>query len=346
MAAAYLDASLPRPAPDFRGTGRRPRNFLSAGEYRKLFWAFMPPALVLVLAAELVLRPLWEPPALPRERQVDTRLEAVTGPPPADDAVVILPADEEAPETGDENLLGASLVALRPVRDATFFGSGDRDAWLEMGLTLQGYDGRSVPPPQDVGFTELFGQPRSFRGRAVRVKGTLHRLERLPAMANDYGFDHYWQGWLQPAGGPASPLVVHFLQLPEGMATGLDIIEPVVVSGFFLKNMAYRAADGVRLAPLVMALEPLPPPPVSEAPGGGFWDRSLAALGVVTMLGIVTAIGIGFLIVGRGRRRRAERVEIAPVLAELEPFSVEAALVRMAAQEAVVGGESSGGADA
>jgi len=346
MAAASPDAALPTPVPDPHAAGsRRPRNYLSAGEYRKLFWAFMPPALVLVVAAELVLRPLWEPQPPPRERQVDTRLEAVTGPPPDDDAVVILP-DDEAPETRDEDLLGASLAALTRVRDATFFGTGDRDAWLETALTLQGYEGRRLPPPQDVGFTELFGQPKSFRGRAVRIRGTLHRLERLEAMANHYGIDRYWQGWLQPAGGPASPVVIHFLTVPDGMATGLEIIEPVVVSGFFLKNMAYRAADGVRLAPLVLALEPVPPPPASEAAGGGFWDRSLTALGVVTMLGIVTAVGIGFLVAGRGRGRRPDTTGLDSALADVKPFSVAAALEQVAAEERAGGDEAAGGADA
>jgi hypothetical protein len=345
MAAAFPDAALPTAAPAPHASGRRrPRNYFSAGEYRKLFWAFMPPALVAVVAAELLLRPLWEPPPPPRERQVDTRLEAVTGPPPGEDAVVILP-DDQPPETRDEDLLGASLAALTRVRDASFFGPSDRDAWLEMGLALKGYEGRRLPPPQDVGFTELFGQPRSFRGRAVRMRGTLHRLERLDAMANDYGIDHYWQGWLEPAGGPASPLVVHFMEVPEGMATGLEIVEPVVISGFFLKNMAYRAADGVRLAPLVLAREPVPPPPVSDAAGAGLWDRSLTALGVATMLAIVTAIGIGFLVAGRGRRRRPGATGLDSALVDVEPFSVAAALERVAAEEAVGGDDAVGGAD-
>ena len=103
-------------------------------------------------------------------------------------------------------------------------------------------------------FTEVFGQPKSFRGRSVRIKGTLRGLEKLRAPANDYGIDDYFQGWLEPAGGPASPVIVHFRDVPEGMPLGLEISEPVVVSGCFLKNMAYRARDGVRVAPLLVAL--------------------------------------------------------------------------------------------
>lgn len=188
MAAGFHEAPLPAPDPAGR---RQPRNYLSATEHRKLFWAFMPPAIVALVAAELFLRPLWEPPPPPRESQVDTRLATVAGPPPADDAVVILP-DDQPPETTDQAILGASIAVLTRVRDATFFGTADRDAWLEICLTLRGFGGRVFPPPQDVGFTELFGQPRSFRGRAVRIRGTLRRLERLEPVANDYGIEHYW----------------------------------------------------------------------------------------------------------------------------------------------------------
>ncbi len=172
----------------------------------------MPPAIIVVVMLELFTRS-GGPPLPPPVPQVDTRLEAVAGPPPGENEVVILPADEP-PDEVDASQLSASLASLGRVRDATFFRHDDEDAWLESLLTLQGYDGRSLAPPRDVGFTEIFGQPKSFRGRSVRMRGTLRRLEQLDSPANNYGIDTYWQGWLEPAGGPASPVVVHFLQLP------------------------------------------------------------------------------------------------------------------------------------
>ena len=330
-AAGYHDASLPPAATALSSARRQPRNFLSAGEQRKLFWRFMPPAIALVVVIELVTRQEG-PPAPPREPQVDTRIEAVTGPPPVGDEVVILPPDEPA-AFPDETLLAASAQALAKIRDATFFRQADRDAWLETFLTLEGEDGRRLAPPQDVGFTELFGQPEAFRGRAVRLRGTLRRLERLRSPTNDYGFDEYWQGWLEPAGGPASPVVIHALELPAGMATGMEIDEPVVVSGAFLKNMAYRAADGVRVAPLILARSPSRPPPPQENPTDRIWDISLGALGVVTMLAIVAAIGVGFLVSGRGRRFDPAAADLDESLADVEPVSIAESLRRVAAEE-------------
>jgi hypothetical protein len=340
-AAGIQDASFPSPAPDpFPArSGRRPRNFLSVTERRKLFWRFMPPAIVAVIALELLTRS-GGPPPRPREPQVDTRIEAVAGPPPAGDAVQILPADEPL-STVDERELSASPRSLAHVRDATFFRQADHDAWLESMLTLRGYEGRTLRPPRDVGFTELFGQPASFRGRPVRMRGTLHRLERLAPPPNDYGISVSWQGWLEPAGGPASPVIVHFLEVPAGMATGLEILEPVVVSGCFLKNMAYKASDGVRVAPLLLARAPARPPAVARDSGGGFWALSLAVIAVATMLAIVTTIAVAFFLVGRARSARAPAAGLDSALAGVEPFSVAESLGRVAAEGATRGDDPS-----
>ncbi len=332
MATGCPGAVFPEAEPERHvATGRRPRNYLTAVEHRKLFWAFMPPAIVVMVALELVLRPIWQPPPTPRERQIDTRLEAVAGPPSTDGAVVIL-ADDEPIEVAEGVVLGASPEALATVRDDSFFGMRDRDAWFEIARTLQANDGSGLMSPPDVGFTEVFTQPLSFRGRPIRMRGTLRRLEKLDAPTNDHGIDHYWQGWLEPAGGPASPVVVHFLRLPSGMSEGMEMAEPTVVEGYFLKNMAYRASDGVRRAPLIMALEPGRPRAASpDDERGGFWDRSIVAVGVATMLAIVATIGIGYWIVGRGRHRRLNADGLDASLSDVEPFSVSESLRTLAA---------------
>lgn len=344
-AAGFPGLPLVAAEADSPSSARRPRNFLAAREKRRLFWAFMPPALIVVVALELLTRSSG-PPGPPQEPQVDTRLEAVAGPPPATDEVVIVSADE--PPVARREELSASPASLARVRDATFFRQADEDAWLESLLTLQGYEGRSLPPPQEVGFTEIFGQPKSFRGRSVRMRGTLHRLEQLRAPENNYAIDRYWQGWLEPAGGPPSPVIVHFLELPEGMATGMEIHEPVVIDGCFFKNMAYRAADSVRVAPLLLARSPTRRAATGgtgAGAGGGWWDLSLAAVGVVTMLAIVTTIAIGFLVAGRGRRAAPRAGDLDAALAGVEHVSIGESLRRVAADEEA-GGRDPDGDDA
>lgn len=180
-----------------------------------------------------------------------------------------------------------------------------------------------------VSFTELFGQPLSFRGRPVRVAGTLRRLERLDAPANDFDIREYWQGWLEPAGGPASPIVVHFLRIPDGMPTGLKIDESVTVSGYFFKRYAYKATDTIRRAPLVLAIEPDWKPRPQSEPGGS----SLGTVALVTMAGLVAA-ALLTLSVGRRRPRvpAAGPTDLDAELAGEEIVSTSESLRRLAAR--------------
>ena len=287
----------------------------------------MPPLLGLFLVLTVMEKIWFAPPRGPRERPVDTALAAVAGPAPTGDAVVIEP--EPDPLAVDPAGLSAAPSALAKVRDDTFFRDADLDAWLQTWLTLKdlGQSGLAKAAAERVSFGELFGQPKSFRGRLVRVRGTMHRVEELKAPDNNYAVDRYWQGWLEPAGGPASPIVVQFLELPPGMPTGLKIHEPVDVVGYFFKRYAYNAADTIRVAPLVMALQPAWKPLPRLTPGG----TSLGTWAIVTMTALVVATLAGMrLAAGGGARQRAEPVDLDASLAGHMPFSHEEALRRLA----------------
>lgn len=313
------------------GPADRPRNYLEPGERRRLLWRFMPAALAVVLALTAVEWIWFRPTRAPAPPPVDTRLESVRGPTPGAGAVVI--EAEPAPFVPAAGALGAPDGMLADVRDDTFFRAADVEAWLQIWKTLRGLgrEGMRAAAAPRVSFGELFGQPRSFRGRLVRMKGTLHRLERVGAPENNYAVRDYWQGWLEPADGPAEPVIVHFLELPEGMPTGMKIREPVEVAGYFLKRHAYAAADTVRVAPLVMAIEPTWKPLPRPAPGG-------------TAIGTWALVGMGALVAATiaaaslsGRRRHRTRPEttgdLTAALADVEPFAPGIALRRLADED-------------
>jgi len=261
----------------------------------------MPAAAVLMLLAGWIERTWY--PRQGGPPQVDTRLEQVAGRLPRGEEVVI-EHDAEAVEPAAAAELAASPDALARVRDATFFRESDNDAWFQVWNTLQetGTAGLRAAQAREVSFSELFGQPRAFRGHLVRMRGTFRRLERLKAPANDHAVDDYWQGWMEPAGGPPSPVVVQCLTLPAGMPSGMSIDEPVDVTGYFFKNYAYNASDTIRVAPVIMAAEPTwrPRPPRPTGPvasrGGGML---LAAAALATL---IAATGCG---VWAARRRPA-----------------------------------------
>ena len=222
----------------------------------------MPPAIVFILIAAWVERAWFQLPPEPPAPQIDTRLVNPLINESEPD-VVLMKQDSEPVEVGSDVSLAASPMALSQVQDDTVFRSSDRMAWFEIWETLQKNGAPTSGKAQRVSFSQVYGQPKSFRGRPVRIDGTLRRLEYVEAPANELGIDGYWQGWLEPADGPASPVVVYFLEIPPNIPQGLAIFEPIGVRGFFFKRWAYSAQDTVRLAPLIMAAAPdwSPPPP-------------------------------------------------------------------------------------
>ena len=316
-----------------RPRGRKPvRNYLAPAEKRRVFWLFMPPALVAMLLLGWVERNWFARPSAPVPPQVDTKLPEPPADPALADAVVIAAAPELLP--GDADEYGASVHALAEVRDDTVFRGDEHEAWFQLWATLRATDMRSLAraPARRVSFTELFGQPRAYRGRLVRFRGTLHRLEKLTAPANHYEIQDYWQGWLEPEGGPVAPIVVYFLRLPVGMPHGMKISEPVEVVGYFFKRWAYAATDTVRIAPLVLALEPIWKQRPAAVPGG----TSIGTVALVTIAAVVLLTMLGIRVAGGGpaRRQAAPPTDLSTNLAGVELFSPDEALRRMASEEA------------
>jgi len=311
-------------------TGPRPRNYLAPAERRRLFWRVVPVACALLIVIGWLER-VWSPPHKSLVQQVDTRLESVEGPRPLGETVII-EAEAPALEAGPEELLAAPRAALARVRDATLFREADNDAWLQTWLTLrdQGRAGLMRAGPTDVGFAEVFGQPRSFRGRLVRMRGTLRRAEPMQAPDNDYGVRDYWQCWMEPAGGPPSPVIVQCLTLPEDCPAGMSIDVPVDVVGFFLKNVAYNATDAIRVAPVILALEPIrlatPSPPAAITGFGG--------VAMAVTIGLVGVMAVAWLAATRPRGaapRRGASPHLPDTLAVGE-VSTEESLRRLAAE--------------
>jgi hypothetical protein len=318
-------------APRPRRSRPRPRNYLAPAERHRLFWKFMPPALVVVLVIGWVERTWFRRPEPAVAPQVDTVLRDQFAHGTTPDAVLI--EAEPEPLVADPEDVGASLSALEKVRDDTVFREGDREAWFQIWLGLRSDAQKTLAraPAQPTSFSELFGQPRSFRGRLVRIRGTLHRLQHVQAPPNDYNFDGYWQGWLEPAGGPSSPIVVYFLQVPPDMPTGMSIDERVEVAGYFFKRWAYAAQDAVRTAPLVMAFEPIWKPKTDVRP----LVDSVGTIALVTMAALVLLTLLGVRLASRGpaAAKPPPPTDLTESLADVELFSPDEALRKLSAEE-------------
>ncbi len=290
----------------------------------------MPPAIVLVLVAGWIERTYFGKPLQPTPPQVDTVSKSEWIDRTVSDAVVI-EADPE-PFEGVAEELGASPRALQRVRDDTVFRSSDDEAWFQIWMTLRSDANRvERAAVREVSFAELFGQPRSFRGRLVKIRGTIHRLQRVAAPPNQFNIEGYWQAWLEPQDGPASPIVVYFLNIPEGFPEGMNIREPVEVVGYFFKRWAYAATDTVRLAPLVMARQPIWRPDLPKASD----VNALSTYALITMGALVALTFFGIRLANRAPQKvaRQEPTDLTTTLSNIELFSTSQALQRLSETE-------------
>lgn len=168
-------------------------------------------------------------------------------------------ADFES-QAADWNDLQNHLDAIASglIRDNTVWRYEEKYAWFRIFE-----DASKIKQADQVGYLELFDQTDEYRGKPVAISGTVRLAYRVSAPRNDLGVKEYTVLWLKPKGGPNSPIVIYALQSPEGFpelkhkekdneTSTLDH-EPIEVTGVFFKRWAYRAKDGSRVAPMVLA---------------------------------------------------------------------------------------------
>jgi len=150
---------------------------------------------------------------------------------------------------------GVQPTQLDVVRDDTFFRAVEHDGWFHLLRILDEAEAAQVEEACEgrTSFVQLFQQSDDYRGRIVRLKGTVRRAFPLRPPKNDYGIDRYYQLWLFPDDNPSSPIILFCLDLPAGFPTGMTLVERAEVVGFYFKRLAYEAADTLRTAPTVLA---------------------------------------------------------------------------------------------
>ena len=106
------------------------------------------------------------------------------------------------------------------------------------------------------------------------MRGDVRLAYHVEAPQNDYGIEGYYVFVMRPAGGGNSPIVIYTLETPEGFPEIKDkdrdkqtteLNEPCEFTGYFFKRYAYRAKEGTRTAPLMLAFGPTWDKPVSLA---------------------------------------------------------------------------------
>ncbi len=107
----------------------------------------------------------------------------------------------------------------------------------------------------------LLGQPGAFRGKRVRVSGTIRRIERVrqsdPTVATYMHGQDYVVVWLQPGVSGQGPYCIFCLPNQELVALAQEASDPrrgAMIDGYFFKLRPYTAASGQSaVCPLLLA---------------------------------------------------------------------------------------------
>ncbi|HWE40447.1 MAG TPA: hypothetical protein VG406_28120 [Isosphaeraceae bacterium] len=150
-----------------------------------------------------------------------------------------------------------------------------------------------------VAFRDLWQRPEEFRGRRVRVEGTVTRRFRAPASGR---LPPRVEVWITAASGDLICLVHPDVRAGPEPAAGTS----VRFAGTFLKRVSYQGGDVARLAPLIVG--PGAPVAIDSGPvGAGRQGRATLdwAVGAVLAAGVLLFLGRQHL--GRPAPRRADR---------------------------------------
>jgi hypothetical protein len=189
-------------------------------------------------------------------------------------------------------------MAIDAIRDDTFDRPAEREAWFRLFEKLSQASEADLEKMSVgwVGYNQLHRQCKDYRAKLVTVKGTARMAYHVRAPNNIHGIEGYYVFVLRPLGGPNLPIRVVSLQAPPGFPPIKDrgqdqqrarLREDLEVTGYFFKRGAYRARDGLRTCPVVLAKVPRwePPSPGRQAalPSSGLIVVAVAAVAALAI---------------------------------------------------------------
>jgi hypothetical protein len=180
------------------------------------------------------------------------------------------PGDSELREIrpGSGRPPGLDAAALAGVRDDGYFRPDEQSAWFSIWRVL-----RDTPADQlrglslgEVSYLQIYRQTDELRGRVVDLRGTIRRAHRVQAPGNELEIRDYWQFWIFPDVGPREPIVVYALNAPDQLQESMTLEVPAKLTGIVYKRWSYQAAEGLKVAPVVLANHVTTPGAVPSPP--------------------------------------------------------------------------------
>lgn len=234
---------------DFRPKGGRTKNYYSRHEQRKLLLLVLSVGMVLFLIEQAAnpRRWLWIWQAAGQQAAGDDKAQRhakVEQPPElhrklARDEFIAEGEHHGAIPADKKFFPGVDRDLLARVRDDTVFRAAE-DAFYHLLKILDETSEEDLAKASigPVSFTQLFTQPKEFRGELVTVSGTARRVLEKQVPKNEFGITRYYQIVIEPD-DRNYPIVIDTLSLPDGFPHGEKLNEAVRIHAFFYKRWAY-----------------------------------------------------------------------------------------------------------
>jgi hypothetical protein len=274
---------------DFRPKGTRTTNYFSRRQQWKLLSLVFAAGLLIFLVEAAANPDKWLWLLRPREA----------------------PGQEDAAEGGDaippnkRFFPGVQPGLLARVRDDTVFRAAEADAFYHLLKILEETNEERLEQASigRVSFTQLFTQPKEFRGELVTVHGAARRVINKIAPRNSFGIKGYWQVVLEP-GDRDYPVVIYCLDLPSGFPQGDKLHEQVTLTGFFYKRWAgLSSGREIMTWPLLLSKTVRWQPSVAAAEPGAQDRAALSNLAAGLALAVIASLAVVWFVLARTRRR-------------------------------------------
>lgn len=155
-------------------------------------------------------------------------------------------------------LSGADPELLKQVEDGTRARkASERDVWFHLlgildATPQEEIEQRSLGP---VGYLSLDAQSDVYRGTIVGQRGQARRVHRLETRPNKLGIEQVYEVYFSPDDRPDYPILIYCLDVPSNFPSGMEIDEPIEVTGVYYKRTGYYGAQDFQTAPTILAKE-------------------------------------------------------------------------------------------
>lgn len=238
------------------------------------------------------------------------------------------PADLPRPVAGGPPLPPpASGIEFEGLRDKTGLTGRDNPAYLTLLERVRERSAEELARESNRGvfFAQLIGDPARYRGLPIHVNGRARRVMRQETPGSRlFAGGSYLEIYATSPDSGKYPWIFVVEEAPAGFPIGGDLNEPIAFDGYFLKLLAYEAADTFRFAPLLIGRvrwEKSASPPPRAMPGLSVPPWAVAAIGL--LLGLML---LRWAIFARGIFRPSAPRPTSPAVVrdEIEPEELSA----------------------